>query len=238
MALKAGDPAAGGGNDPQNPNPGAFDPAAFETKIMAAMNNAMNGIAKSLKTDLTKLIQPNPPQDPDPNPDPANPPNPKPNAQDPQTNAELQSQRRELAALSKRLKDAEEREKKATDSQLETERVTSIRSVLNDIPFADQASRDLFFSGVTTKIKRDENGSLIAESEAGTLPYKDFIQSEAERYPRLLAPTGASGAGAKPGRSAGGKRWSAADLEPAAYAKLKPEEQAELSQAILAGQVT
>jgi hypothetical protein len=78
-------------------------------------------------------------------------------------------------------------------------------------------------------IVRDDEGNLIAKTDSGDLPFKDYIQQQADGAPFLLAPKGGSGAGASGGVARpGGKGYNIDAMTPAQIAALKPEEQADL----------
>ncbi len=226
---------SGAGAGENNPG-GQIDLAAFEQKIAGLINSTVNGALKNFEKDLTKKFQPA--KDPEPDPQGGDP---KPGAgdiKDPAINAKLQLLERTIQQLEKKAKDAETREQAATQARLENERVTAVKEVLNGIPFREQSYRDLFFNSVVGSIKRDQDGNLIAESQNGPLPVKDFLTAEVEKFGLLLQPSGASGAGASAGTRVGGKRFTMADLEPQRYNSLKPEEQKALHEAVLSGQVT
>ena len=237
MALK-NDPTPEPGS---NPNPGAFDPAAFRTELMAELNKAVNGAIKGLKNEL-KASQPKPEGDTpsgDPTPEPKPAPNP---AIDPAVNAELQSLRKQLQQAPEQIGAVTKERETERTARLETERTTAVRDVLNGIPFKDQAKRDLFFRATIGDIKRDDQGKLVAETDNGLMPADAYLKSlvEQESYQDMLAPKGSGGAGARngsPTMQVGGRRWTMADLTPEKVASLKPEEQASLAQAVANGQV-
>jgi hypothetical protein len=238
MPVKPGDPPVA---DPQH-TPPVFDPESFMTKILGEFDKRTNALDKKL-TAITKSIVKEPAAaDPpaDPNNPPADPPaNPK--IADPAVNTELQALRKQIANLQKSNEESTAREKAATGARLENERQTAIRNVLNAVEFRDQESRDLVFNAVLPTVKRDDDGSLIADSANGPISFDAHVKSYAEKFPYLLAPKGGGGAGASAstgGRKAAGGPIRMSDLTPEKINALKPEEYKAMMTDILAGNIT
>jgi hypothetical protein len=228
--LRDADPNPGGGD------PGAFDPAVFKAELMGELNKTLNGALKGLKTDIPKWISaalPKPP-DPDPNappadPDPDHKPKPGDPPIDPALNARLQKAERAAKEYDERIKRIEAERDTEKAANLETQRKAAITEAMAQIPFRDDASRQLFYKGIQGDIVRDEDGNLIGNSENGPLPLKDFVKSQADSLQHLLAPKGGGGSGARPGApSSGGRQYSNDDLKPENWSKLKPEEQSQV----------
>ena len=248
MPVGKGDSGSGTGAGDGTP---VFDPVAFEAKLLGEFNKGINALDKK----LSALAKQSKASDGAGSGDGAAAGGPDgtgavggstdgagagPKITDPAVNAELQLLRKQIKTLTEGVHTVEKERDSEKQARLETERVTAIRNVLGGIEFRDQDSRDLVFNALQHRIKRDENGALIAEGDSGAVTHEAFINGYVEKYPYLLAPRGAGGAGAtggKPG-AVGGKRWSMADLEPARLNSMKPEERSELMKQILAGNVT
>jgi len=234
--------------DPANPdpaNPPPFDLAAFEAKFSKMINDTVNGAVKNLTNEFGKKFAPLK-ADPDPaNPDPANPnppapPDPKKTMDVPELNALVIKLQGQLTNLQKESTQNKELAEKEAAARIENERLGEIRSILNDISFKDQNTRELFFKATKDDVKRVDDGELIAETPTGLLPAKDYFSNLAEQqYPHLLSPTGKSGAGASPSKTGSGRRMvSMSDITPEKIAAMKPEEHREMLDKILAGQIS
>lgn len=206
MATDPNAPAA----DPNNPNPitppPAFDPEAFATRILGEVNKGFNAMDKKFNA-LSKSVTPAAPAAAGPNaPAPADPavaPDPPANPKiTPEVNAELAQLKRQIAQLTSDNKKANDDKETERKSRLDTERATAIRGALNDIPFHTDELRSLFFEAVQKDIKREEDGTFVADSEAGVLPMKTYLKDLAERkYGQMLVPKGGGGAGANAGNA-------------------------------------
>jgi hypothetical protein len=244
----AGDPAAGGGNGAGAGagQPGAFDATAFRTELrtelLTEIRKDLNGIAKSLKTDISKLLEKKaepPAGEPPAGEPPVDPTDPK---IDPVLNAKFQKHEREMAELKKKYEAAEAKSEAAERARLETERVTFVRNTLNELSFGDQSKRELFFKATQGDVKYDDEGRLVVETDSGVLPAADWLKTQAETtYSFMLASKGGGGAGAGPGnkRDSGvrGGPVKMSDLTPEKINAMKPEERAEQMQQILAGNI-
>lgn len=236
-------------NNQQGGQQSTVDLAALTAQLLPELmkglapeiNKAVNGATKGLKTDLLKLIpQPAQQDDAAAAAAAATTATTDGKAIDPAVNAELARLRREHDQAMKKVNEALDTSKKERDARLEMERTTAIRNVLNELPFRDQASRDLFFKAVKDDIKRTEDGELIADSANGPLPLKDYLTQTAESTgSSLLAPKTTGGAGASVGGKKGpaGRTWTHGDLTPENIGKLSSSELAELSKMALDGQI-
>jgi hypothetical protein len=209
---------------------------------MGEINKTLNGFSKTLKADVTKLLsKPADPPAADPQADPPADPTPGAPKVDPAITAQLATLTRTVTDLKKQnetLASERESEKK---SRLETERVTSIRNVLNSIEFKDPAAREMFFKAISGDVKYDDEGRLVAEGESGVLPMADYIKTQADANQYLLAPKGGGGAGAVPGNkrpNGAGGPVKMSDLTPEKIAAMKPEEYTAAMSQILAGNVS
>jgi hypothetical protein len=246
LMIKAGEADGGVGAGEQKPP--TFDQAAFKTEILAELNKTVNGAIKGLKGDLSKMFHPQEQSSgTESSGDSAAGTGTDATAGqatgskvlDPAVNAELQLLRKQIKTLTTGTDDLKKERDAEKQARMETERQTAIRNVLNSIEFRDQESRDLVFQAVQPAVKRDENGALVAESASGPVTYDAHIKSYVDRFPYLLAPRGAGGAGASNGKTAGGsQKWTMADITPSKMATMKPEEIADMAKEIMAGRVT
>jgi hypothetical protein len=211
LMEEAGDPAGGGGGT-------QFDAAAFRTEIFSALDGKLNGFAKSLKTELTKLVT-KPAGEGGEGGDP--PPDPKP-GESKQSASELKMQR-ELEKMRKDL-DAERAARSETEAKSkETNRKAAISAALNGIPFANEkaalAAQRLFDADV----RYNEAGELVAGPDEQ--PVGDYIKAQMREHEYLLAPKQTGGSGANPGKQGAGKAFTLDDIKPG----MKPEDLASIS---------
>jgi hypothetical protein len=227
------DPAAAGG-DPAggDPKPGVFDAEAFKSDLLGDFRKEMNSAVKALKNDFTRLLQPKPSDPPAPAGDP-----PAPAAGDPPVGGKTPAENA-LALELKTYKTASEARIKALETaNLETaqkaektDRESKIRSELAKYQFANDKARETAFRIFSGDVTRAEDGSLVANE----LPFEKYIETELPaNHSYLLAPKDTGSAGARGGKSPGGKKWDLErDLKPENFSKLTPTEQAELRQAV------
>lgn len=227
--FEEADPAAGGGGG----GAPAFDPVAFKTEIVGEVNKALQGALKANKNDIAKLFEgfrAKPPNDPPPgDPPPAEPPVGGKPPIDPALNARMQQYERENAAAKAAIDALTKERDTEKASNLEKDRVAAVKDALSGVPFKDEASRQLFFDANIGKVKRDDDGNLVVETDAGLLPAKDYLKTRAESMDSLMAPIGTGGAGAKGANGLpGGRRgnWTLEDI--GRIHSMKPEEQASL----------
>jgi hypothetical protein len=223
------DGAAGGGDGAGAANSGAatFDAAAFKSELFGEFNKVLNGFAKTLKADVTKLVTPKQAD----TTTTADTSTADTSAQgnksvDPEKNAlalELKTLKASFNDKFKALEDAKLAADKKAD---EAERDSLIRAELGKYSFAPGKAAETAFAIVKAAVQRSEDGSLVA----GDLPMAKFIETELPtNHPYLLAAKDLGSAGARPGKSAGGqKQFTMADLDPATFQKKTPAEQAEI----------
>ena len=234
---------------PQDP-PATFDPAVFMTQLLGEFDKRVNALDKKI-TAISKVAkEPVAPVDPNAPPsDPAAPPaeqRPNPAIADPAVNAEVLSLRKEIARVSKENKENTDRRVAAEKAQAESERVGAIRAALQEIPFrtTDRGDSliDAAYKLVAPDVVKAEDGSYVVNSkDNGALPLKDFVKGQFldGDMSFMVAPKGSGGSGARQGQtpSGGGRRWTAADLDPAKLNTLTPQEDASLRSAIQRGEV-
>jgi len=185
----AGDGTGGGGGD-------AFDPAKFQTALMAEVNKAINGAIKNVKAELIKKPDEPKPGDPEPEPEP------KPGDKtDPK-----------VKALEKKLSDAlakfeaSEKARVETETRAKAEKLSgSLRTeLLKHVP-ADRVEAALRIFG--PDVKYAEDGNIVGGTDDA--PLKDFVEATIKNHEYLLPARQVGGAGA----TNGGRRQEAVGLE-------------------------
>lgn len=187
--------------DPEPEPPAAFDPVAFKADLLSELRKDLNGISKSLKNDITKLLKPEP-QPPNPDPPTPEPPTPDPKI-DPALNARLQAQDREIKALREESTANKKAREEAENKQRDTARQSTIRDVIAGVEgLRDEARKDAY-KMVASEITYDDEGNLIANTEKGAVSADEYIKGyfadPARAY--MFPPRGVGGAGAKPTNS-------------------------------------
>lgn len=227
-APAGGDPAGG------DPQPGAFDPAAFKLDLLTELRKDLNGIAKGLKNDFTKLLKPSDPPPPAGDPPPPNPGggDPPPGGKTPTENALALELKNYRTASEARIKALETANLETAQKAEKSDRESRIRSELAKYQFANDKARETAFRIFSGDVQRTEDGSLVANE----LPFEKYIETELPaNHSYLLAPKDTGSAGARGGKAPGGKKWDLdRDLKPENFSKLTTQEQAELRQAVAA----
>jgi hypothetical protein len=226
-APAGGDPAGG------DPKPGAFDPVTFKADLLGEFRKDLNGALKGLKNDFMKLVQPKPAEPPAPGGGDPPPPvagDPPPGGKTPAENALALELKNYRVASEARIKALETANLETAQKAEKTDRESKVRSELGKYKYADDNARETAFRIFSGDVQRAEDGSLVANE----LPYDKYIETElASKHPYLLAPKDTGSAGARGGKSPGGKKWDLdRDLKPENFSKLTPQEQAELRQTI------
>ena len=79
-----------------------------------------------------------------------------------------------------------------------------IKEAMSGVQFRDKLAADMFFKAIQGDIVRNEDGDLVARTETGDLPVKDYITETAGSMEGYLAPKGnMGGTGATPSGKAG-----------------------------------
>ncbi len=239
-SLMDADPAPAGDGAGANPNPGAipFDPVAFKAEILGEFRKDINGGIKGLKTDFAKMLadlKPAAPPAPPANGDPNEPPASK----DPALNAallEVKQLKAKFETSQESFKALEAREVAALAKAESTERQAMLRDTVGKIleakgfEFQGTRAQADFLRLVSPEMERSEDGALIA----GGLPLDKYVESlltgDAKYMLKGKAVGGAGSRDGKPGT--GARRWTLADLEPVAFAKLTPQEQTDARNAV------
>ncbi len=206
-----------------------FDPVAFKAEILGDFNKTLNGFAKTLKTDFSKMLTP---------------------AQAAASTAatatgegEGQAAATHTAQAQKSPKEiAAERENKQLIERLaalETENAANkatamkesmdnaLRQSMGGIEFFDGNAQNDVFNLIRSQIVRDDNGNVTGPAGEAVSEYvKDFVKSR----PNFLKQKDVGAAGARTGNQRGASKrvWTFDDLEPTKFNSLKPEEQKEL----------
>jgi hypothetical protein len=119
---------------------------------------------------------------------------------EPAYKAELVEERKRREQLERRLNEVVEENKRNRKVAAEAERSSAVRAELQRLGVA---KIDLAFKAVQDGIVRTEDGRLVARSESGELPVKDFLTAFVAENPEFL-----------PARIAGGTGMSAAQKAP------------------------
>jgi hypothetical protein len=203
------------GPDPNNPASQAFDMKAFKDELMREFSTALGGATQSLKKDVAKMIAETKPAasaeptnpNPDPAADPANPAEPPKDAKTvAELNAQFQSLQKKFMATEQRVVQAEKEKSEERNMRLEGERLTAIDRVLADLPFPNESpkARQQFRDAYQSKVKRDEDGTFVVETDKGAISADTFLRTEFEDSPHFAAPQGHGGAGANAGKKPAG----------------------------------
>jgi len=107
--------------------------------------------------------------------------------------------------------EAEKAKVTAENKQVETARMAAIDAVLSDLPFPNPdgkgKAKQQFRDAYQGKVKRDEDGSFIVETDKGPMGVDVFLKTEFEESPHFAASQGHGGAGATGGtKPAGGSK--------------------------------
>jgi len=121
---------------------------------------------------------------------------------EPAYKAELQEERKRREQLERRLNELVAENKHSRQIAAEAERSSAVRAELQRLGVA---KIDLAFKAVQDGIVRTEDGRLVARSEAGELPVKDYLSAFVTENPEFL-----------PARIAGGTGMTATLKAPAA----------------------
>jgi hypothetical protein len=142
---------------------------------------------------------------------------------EPAYKVELVEERRRRENLEKRVNELVEENKRARRTAAEAERGAAVRSELQRLGVA---KIDLAFKAVQDGIVRTEDGRLVARTEAGEVPAREFLSSFVSENPEFLPARIAGGTGMTSGVKAPENRESV-DLE-----KIRPGMSAEEMQRV------
>ncbi|HLH19243.1 MAG TPA: hypothetical protein VKX45_18620 [Bryobacteraceae bacterium] len=116
--------------------------------------------------------------------------------------AELLEERRRREQLERRVNELVEENKRSRQAAAEVERSSAIRSELQRLGVA---KIDLAYKAVQDGISRTEDGRLIARTESGEVPVKEYLSGFVAENPEFL-----------PARIAGGTGVTATSKSPSA----------------------
>jgi hypothetical protein len=111
---------------------------------------------------------------------------------EPAHKAELQDERRRREQLEKRVNELVEENKRSRQMAAEAERSATVRAELQRLGVAKV---DLAFKAVQDGIVRTEDGRMVARSEAGETPLKDYLTAFVTENPEFLPARIAGGTG-------------------------------------------
>jgi hypothetical protein len=214
----------------------AFDPAAFEVKILAEVNKAINGVGKAWKKDfeeLSKLVKPASGESAADvtagTGDQTTTTTSAKTGGDVTLNTQLALLQKQVQVLQNENKESSRQAKEAKAAQLESERKTAIWNVINALETRDAGAGQLLFASVNSAIARDEEGALVAQSDGGPIAPELYIKQFAEAHPYLLKPVGGGGAGATGSSSTrgSGPHYNLDQMSVQQISAMKPEDRAE-----------
>ena len=134
---------------------------------------------------------------------------------EPAYKAELVEERRRREALERRLNELAEENKRARQVATEAERSSAVRAELQRLGVAKV---DLAFRAVQDGIVRTEDGRLVARTETGEVPARDYLSTFVSENPEFLPARIAGGTGMTSGLKApGGCRDGGIREDPAGY---------------------
>jgi len=142
---------------------------------------------------------------------------------EPAYKAELVEERKRRESLEKRLNELVEENKKTRRQAEEAERGSAVRAELQRLGVA---KIDLAFKAVQDGIVRTDDGRLMARTEAGEVPAREFLTSFVSENPEFLPARIAGGTGMTSGLKAPASRDSV-ELE-----KIRPGMSAEEMQRV------
>jgi predicted transcriptional regulator len=111
---------------------------------------------------------------------------------EPAYKVELQEERKRREQLERRLNELAEENKRSRQVAAEAERSSTVRAELQKLGVG---KIDLAFKAVQDGIVRTEDGRLVARSEAGEVPLKDYLAGFVSENPEFLPARIAGGTG-------------------------------------------
>lgn len=133
---------------------------------------------------------------------------------DPKVIAQLENERKARERLEKQVNDLLGENKKTKEEAELKERLAEIKSAMSKFSFANEGTRDMAFEYFAGKIKRGEDGALVAPGKDGEVPYDHFIKGHLESNPNLLAAKQSGGGGATGGEPYRGSKFDASVIKP------------------------
>ncbi len=139
---------------------------------------------------------------------------------EPAYKAELQEERRQREQLEKRLNEVVEESQRNRKSAEEAERTSAIRTELQKLGVAKV---DLAFRAVQDGIYRAEDGRLVAKSDSGEVPAKEYLASFVHENPEFLPARIAGGSGVTANQKAAAQNAATVDIDKISPAMDKAE---------------
>jgi hypothetical protein len=228
---EAGDGNQGGGGGAGAGTSGGFDAAAFQTSLMGEVNKAINGAMKGLKNDFTKMISGQQQQahgDGTSGQGDSNDGTADTSATKDKPDPRYKALETRFKSLESQLTTERTAREKAEAERRDARRDSVVQGVLRGFNFADDEASQDAFELHRSKLKWSEDGTLVGPD--GETAAEDWIKTSMAKKSHLLAPRDVGGAGARNGKAGtgGGRKWTMADLEPATFSKLTPEQQTDL----------
>jgi len=122
---------------------------------------------------------------------------------EPAYKAELVEERKRRESMEKRLNELVEENKRSRRAAAEAERNSAVRAELQRLGVA---KIDLAFKAVQDEIVRTEDGRLVARTEAGETPVREYLSSFVNENPEFLPARIAGGTGMTSGIKAPASR--------------------------------
>jgi hypothetical protein len=175
-----------------------------------SLDKKIDAVDKRFKQQLEKVTKVQPTPEPTDVPVTSEETKPEGSKLPPEFNQALKT----VKALTAKLEEKEKAIESERVARLESERKSAIKDAMSGIQFRDKLHSDLFYKAVNGDIVRNEDGELVAKTDAGDLPVKDYITEMAGNMDGFLAPKGAGGTGATVGGKATKNVVSMDDLKP------------------------
>jgi hypothetical protein len=143
---------------------------------------------------------------------------------EPAHKAELQEERRRREQLERRVNELVEENKRSRRQAEEAERSSAVRAELQRLGVA---KIDLAFKAVQDAIARSEDGKLVARSENGEMPVREYLQTFVSENPEFLPARIAGGSGMSSPVKVSGSGQGSVDMD-----KIRPGMTAEEMQRV------
>ena len=129
---------------------------------------------------------------------------------EPAYKTELQEERKRREQLERRLNEVVEENKRTRQAAAEAERGAAIRSELQKLGVAKV---DLAYKAVQDSIVRADDGRLVAKTDNGEAPMKDYLSGFVAENPEFLPARIAGGSGVTSGPKAASAHEGGVDLD-------------------------
>jgi hypothetical protein len=129
---------------------------------------------------------------------------------EPAYKTELQEERKRREQLERRLNEVVEENKRSRKAAAEAERAVAIRAELQRLGVAKV---DLAYKAVQDSIVRSDDGRLVAKTDNGDTPMRDYLSGFVAENPEFLPARIAGGSGVTSGQKAGSGSGEGIDLD-------------------------